>query len=82
MPRVIIRKALTHSIEKEVFIIVLALSESPMPRLIEKRGAPPLPKRLLNAVIITTIGKQSPTAPRAVVPTCGILAIYILSTML
>ena len=53
-----------------------------MPRLIEKRGAPPLPKRLLNAVIITTIGKQSPTAPRAVVPTCGILAIYILSTML
>ena len=40
-----------------------------------KIGAPPVPNRLLKAVIMTMIGKQSPTAPRAVVPTSGIRAI-------
>jgi len=44
------------------------------PRLIEKSGAPPLPKRLLKAVMMTMIGKQSPTAPSAVVPTSGMRA--------
>ena len=45
------------------------------PRSMEKSGAPPEPKRLLKARMIVMIGKQSPTAPRAVVPTSGILAI-------
>ena len=46
-----------------------------LPRSIEKSGAPPVPKRLLNAVMMTITGKHKPTAPRAVVPTSGILAI-------
>ena len=58
-----------QSIVKEVFIMVLALFSSPIPLLIENKGAPPLPKRLLKAVIIIIIGKHSPTAPRAFVPT-------------
>ena len=41
----------------------------------EKTGAPPLPNRLAKAVIITISGKHKPTAPSAVVPTSGILAI-------
>lgn len=45
-----------------------ALFLSPRPRSIEKRGAPPLPNKLLNAVIITMIGKHNPTAPKAAVP--------------
>ena len=63
-----------------------ALFLSPRPRSIEKRGAPPLPNKLLNAVIITMIGKHNPTAhilwkkknppaPKAAVPIFGILAI-------
>ena len=56
-------------------MISAAFLESFMPRLMEKSGAPPLPKRLLKAVMITIIGKHKPTAPSAVVPTCGILAI-------
>ena len=63
-----------QSIVKEVFIMVLAFFSSPIPLLIENKGAPPLPKRLLKAVIIIIIGKHSPTAPRAFVPTSGILA--------
>ena len=35
---------------------------------IEKSGAPPLPKRLEKAIVSIIIGKQSPTAPSAVVP--------------
>ena len=62
--------------------MVLALFSSPIPLLIENKGAPPLPKRLLKAVIIIIIGKHSPTAPRAFVPTSGILAMYTLSTIL
>ena len=34
-----------------------------------------LPNKLLNAVIITMIGKHNPTAPKAAVPIFGILAI-------
>ena len=45
------------------------------PRLIENKGAPPLPNKLANAVMITTSGKHSPTAPSADVPICGIRAI-------
>ena len=71
-----------QSIVKEVFIMVLAFFSSPIPLLIENKGAPPLPKRLLKAVIIIIIGKHSPTAPRAFVPTSGILAMYTLSTIL
>ena len=37
----------------------------------ENSGAPPLPNRLEKAVMITMMGKQSPTAPSAVVPTMG-----------
>ena len=65
----------TESIKNEVFIIMPALFLSPRPRSIEKRGAPPLPNKLLNAVIITMIGKHNPTAPSAAVPTSAILAI-------
>ena len=65
----------TESIKNEVFIIMPALFLSPRPRSIEKRGAPPLPNKLLNAVITTISGKQSPTAPRAAVPMFGIRAI-------
>lgn len=38
-------------------------------------GAPPLPNKLLNAVIMTIMGKQSPTAPSAAVPISGMRAI-------
>ena len=64
-----------QSMEKEVFIIIAAFSFSFIPLLIEKIGAPPLPNKLLNAVIIIIIGKHNPTAPKAVVPILGILAI-------
>ena len=56
-------------------MISSAALESPLPRLIEKIGAPPVPKRLLKAVMIIIMGKHKPTAPRAVVPTSGIRAI-------
>jgi hypothetical protein len=72
MPIIIRNIALAHTIVKDVFKIVFALLSSPMPRLMEKIGAPPLPKRLLHAVIIIIKGKQSPTAPRAAVPISGI----------
>ena len=62
--------------------MALAFFSSPIPLLIENKGAPPLPKRLPKAVIIIIIGKHSPTAPRAFVPTSGILAMYTLSTIL
>ena len=64
-----------HSIENDVFMIASAFFMFPLPRLIENNGAPPLPNKLLNAVMITIIGKHKPTAPSAVVPTDGILAI-------
>jgi len=66
------RSALAHTMEKEVFKILFACSLSHFPRLIEKSGAPPLPNRLLHAVMIIISGKQSPTAPSAVVPIFGI----------
>ena len=56
-------------------MIIEASFVSFLPRSIEKSGAPPEPKRLLKARIIVMIGKHSPTAPSAVVPTSGILAI-------
>ena len=66
--------AQTQSIVKEVFIMRLAVSGSFFPRKIEKSGAPPVPKRLLKAVMMTMIGKHKPTAPRAAVPISGIRA--------
>ena len=63
-----------HIIENDVFITVSAFFVFPFPLLMENKGAPPLPNKLLNAVIITIIGKHKPTAPSAVVPTSGILA--------
>jgi hypothetical protein len=63
-----------HIIENDVFIIVSAFLVFPFPLLMENKGAPPLPNKLQNAVIITIIGKHKPTAPSAVVPTFGILA--------
>ena len=63
-----------HSIENDVFIMVSAFFVLPFPLLMENKGAPPLPNKLLNAVMITIIGKHKPTAPSAVVPTSGILA--------
>ena len=57
-----------QTIVKLVFIIVLAVLSSLMPLFIEKSGAPPLPKRLEKAIVSIIIGKQSPTAPSAVVP--------------
>ena len=53
-----------------IIVIITAFSN-----LFGSGGAPPLPNRLLKAVMITMIGKQSPTAPRAVVPISGIRAI-------
>ena len=67
--------ALPHNIVNAVFMIISAVLESPFPRLMEKIGAPPEPKRLLKAVMIIMIGKHKPTAPSAVVPTSWILAI-------
>ena len=61
-----------QSMVKEIFIILWAVSVSFVPLLIENNGAPPPPNRLLNAVMITMIGKHKPTAPKAVVPTPGI----------
>ena len=46
------------SIKKEVFMIIPALFVSLRPLSIEKIGAPPLPNKLLKAVIITIIGKH------------------------
>ena len=66
--------AAPHNIVKAVFIMVSAVLSSPIPLLIENRGEPPLPNRLLKAVIMMVIGKQRPTPPRAAVPTSGILA--------
>ena len=63
------------SIKKEVFMIIPALFVSLRPLSIAKIGAPPLPNKLLKAVIITISGKHRPTAPSAVVPISGILAI-------
>mgnify|MGYP003406212522 FL=1 len=56
-------------------MIIPALFVSLRPLSIAKIGAPPLPNKLLKAVIITIIGKHRPTAPSAVVPISGILAI-------
>ena len=64
-----------QTMEKEIFIIFFASCGSFLPRSIENNGAPPLPNRLLNAVMITITGKQRPTAPSAAVPMCGIRAI-------
>ena len=75
IPTIVKTTAPAQTIEKEVFIIRLAFLESPIPRLMEKRGAPPLPNKLLQAVTIVIMGKQSPTAPRAAVLTSGIRAI-------
>ena len=74
-PMAIKTKAQIQTMEKEVFMIFLASCGSFFPRSIENNGAPPLPNRLLNAVIITITGKQRPTAPSAAVPTFGIRAI-------
>ena len=71
-----------QSIENEVSIISAASLFFFLPLYIENRGVPPLPNKLANAVIITITGKHIPTAPIAVVPICGIRAIYILSTTL
>ena len=71
----ILSTALPHNMVKAVFMIMSAVLESPFPRLIEKIGAPPEPKRLLKAVMTIMIGKHKPTAPSAVVPTSWILAI-------
>lgn len=43
-------------------MIIPALFVSLRPLSIEKIGAPPLPNKLLKAVIITIIGKHRPTA--------------------
>jgi len=71
-----------QTIVKLVFIIVLAALSSLMPLFIEKSGAPPLPKRLEKAIVSIIIGKQSPTAPSAVVPISGMRAMYMRSTIL
>ena len=71
-----------QTIVKLVFIIVFAALSSLMPLFIEKSGAPPLPKRFEKAIVSIIIGKQSPTAPSAVVPTSGMRAMYMRSTML
>ena len=71
-----------QTIVKLVFIIVLAVLSSLMPLFIEKSGAPPLPKRLEKAIVSIIIGKQSPTAPSAVVPISGMRAMYMRSTIL
>lgn len=39
------------------------------------RALSPLPNKLLNAVIMTIMGKQSPNAPSAAVPISGMRAI-------
>lgn len=57
------------------FKISLARALSPLPRAMANNGAPPLPNKLLNAVIMTIMGKQSPTAPSAAVPISGMRAI-------
>ena len=53
-------------------MIVSAFCGLFFPRSIENSGAPPLPNKLLNAVMITISGKHRPTAPSAAVPTSGI----------
>lgn len=68
MPISIRNIALAHTIVKDVFKIVFALLSVTHAAINGKIGAPPLPKRLLHAVIIIIKGKQSPTAPRAAVP--------------
>ena len=67
--------ALKQTIVNDVFMIWTACLFFFCPRLIENKGAPPLPNKLANAVMITTSGKHSPTAPSADVPICGIRAI-------
>ena len=61
------------SIEDPVRMYLKEIGKVPL--LIENNGAPPPPNRLLNAVMITMIGKHKPIAPKAVVPTPGIRAI-------
>ena len=75
MPTAIRIREQTQIRKNEVFMIMEASLLSFRPRSMEKSGAPPEPKRLLKARMIVMIGKQSPTDPRAVVPTSGILAI-------
>lgn len=53
------------SMEKEFAIIFSAFFSSPEPLAIEKSGAPPMPNKLANAVIIVMIGRVSPIPVKA-----------------
>lgn len=48
------------SMEKEFPIIAPALSGSSAPRAIENNGAPPMPNRFANAVMMVMMGSVSP----------------------
>ena len=45
---------------KEFPIIASASSLFPLPRSMEQRGAPPIPKRLAKAMTMDITGRQSP----------------------
>ena len=60
----------------------LASSSLPLPRSIEKRGAPPIPTRLANAIVTVHIGNATPRPVSALVASFGILPIKILSIIL
>lgn len=49
------------SMEKEFPMIFPAFSGSLAPLAIENRGAPPMPNRFANAVMIVMIGSARPT---------------------
>ena len=70
------------SIAKEFPIIFSALLSSPLPLAIEQSGAPPMPNKLVNAVISIIIGKVMPSPVNANVEFCAKCPIYILSTKL
>ena len=67
---------------KEFPMIFSASSILPLPLSIEQSGAPPIPKRLANAITIVMIGSERPIPVSDRVESCGILPMYILSTML
>ena len=59
------------SIEKEFPMMCSARSFSPAPRAMEQSGAPPIPKRLANAVTRVMIGRVRPIPVSACVDVCG-----------
>ena len=64
-------KPVIISSRNEVLSMRSALSLSFAPLAMENKGAPPLPYRLVNAVMSVIIGKHKPIPPRAIVPSPG-----------